>query len=346
MSSVVQVFSGIKKQSLDFQDSIDNWSKEFSEAIKNGMAPKSLSSPIFVLWELTGKCPQNCVYCYNGSPKKVEELTSKQLFDVADQIIEAKIFNICLSGGEPTMRPEYFHLLEYLATSGIQVGTVLSGWNIDPKRARHIAYYANTVQVSLDGSSAEIHDSIRRRTNSFNDAINAIKHFVSLGTQVNVSFAVTKDNVDDFPAVYKLCEDIGVATLRTQKLTISGKVKSNSDFVASDKAYIRLKQYMEEYKGGKTEIVYGDPTTHVNFGKDFGMSVMARITAEGYMGISPYLDIFFGDLKEDKFKDIWESMKEGWHNQTVLNLLNNYVMCENEVIKDAIDGKIFIRDGK
>lgn len=339
---VVKVFS--EAPGTNLLDGSD-WAGQFLKAREMGYAPDVLAAPIFVLWEMTAICPQSCVYCYNTSPRKVKELSSKRLFEVADQLVEAKIFNICLSGGEPTARPEYLDLLEYLAVSGIQVGTVLSGWRIDEAKARRITRYASTIQVSLDGSTAEVHDGVRKRKGSFDDAVRAIKLFVGLGTRLSVSFAVTKLNINDFPQTYRLCRELGVSSVRTQKLAISGKVKEQEELCPSEDEYRRLLDFIHEHErdaNGERTIEYGDPTTHISYGYEFGLSVMARITAEGYVGLSPYMDVFFGDLKTENFSDLWRRGRKGWHHPRVMELQEKDVFCKDGVVVDAMRGQLFI----
>jgi len=38
------------------------------------------------------------------------------------------------------------------------------------------------------------------------------------------------------------------------------------------------------------------------------------------VGISPYIDAYFGDLKKESLKEIWDRMKMGWHNPEMLEL--------------------------
>jgi len=318
----------------DVFDTLDAWQQQYRKAVELGIAPASLSAPLFIVWEITGRCPQNCIYCYNESPKKVEDLSPKRLFQVADQIIAAKVFSVCLSGGEPTMRPEYLDLLQYLAVSGVGVGTVLSGWRIDKEKARRIGRYVSSVQLSLDGSTPELHDAQRRRKGSYDDVVHAIKLFCEQGTKVSVAMALTRYNIDDFPNMYRLCNELGVESLRIQKLAVSGRAKKDRDLCASDPAYERLKQFIRIIDKQKTEINYGDPTQHIRFGEQFGACLLARITAEGYVGITPYLDIYFGDLKREDLAQIWPRMRTGWRHPRVMELLKTQVEYQNELIVD------------
>ena len=74
-----------------------------------------------------------------------------------------------------------------------------------PAKINQICEYVSMIQVSLDGSTSEIHDRVRGREGSFDEAVTTIKAFVAKGKQVKVSFATTKYNIDDLENTYKMC---------------------------------------------------------------------------------------------------------------------------------------------
>ncbi|WP_286907898.1 radical SAM/SPASM domain-containing protein [Clostridium sp. UBA1652] len=338
----VKIFGNNIKTNADIFKDNDQVLYQIKQAQEAGIMPNALNAPLFVLWELTAKCPQNCIYCYNESPRRVDELCSKRIFEIADEILKMKVFNICITGGEPTMNKYYFELVRYLAMGGIQVGTVLSGANINEERAKMLATYLSVVQVSLDGSCAEIHDKLRNRKGSFDDAVNTIKLFVGLRMDVSISFAITKYNADDLENVYYLCKQLGVSSIRLQKLAVSGKVKGQEESVcATEEQYQHIFEVIEKYKGDGY-IDYADPTVHINVGMETEIATLARITAEGDVCISPYFSAVFGNLKEESFRDCWNRMKKGWKNLKIRELIGTHVICEDECIYDRMPNKIYI----
>lgn len=332
-----------KSANLGALQQADEVAKVFKEAFQRGYMPERIKTPLFAMWEITSRCPQDCIYCYNSSPRKVDELSSKQLFMIADQLLESKIFSICITGGEPTQRKEYFELIRYLSDGGLRLGTALSGANLNKKRIEKIAHYISEVQISLDGASANVHDGVRKRKGSYNDAVSAILEFKALGVPIKISFASTKYNVDDFAKVYELCQKWGVAELRTQKLAISGKVKGkDNDICPTDEQYERLFEFIKEHKN-EGMIGYGDPSVHIRNGYEMGISSLARITAEGNVGITPYADIFFGNVKEKPLTEIFEKLSRGWKHETVRECIRNgSITTDDEVIKDNIANAIYI----
>lgn len=328
--------------SLDVLRQTDEAAKIFGEATRLGCMPERIKVPLFSMWEITSRCPQDCIYCYNSSPRKTDELSSRQLFNVADQLLESKIFSVCITGGEPTQRKEYFELIRYLAAGGMRIGTALSGANLDRRKIKKIAQCVREVQISLDGATAEIHDGVRKRKGSYEDAIAAIKEFIDLGVNVKVSFASSKKNVDDFENVYNLCFKLGVSELRTQKLAVSGKVKGNdADICPSEEQYERLMKFIKTHNEGL--ISYGDPSVHITNGYSMGISTLARITAEGNVGITPYADIFFGNVKTKTLKEIFEKLSRGWKHPIVQRCIENKdITTDNEIIRDNIQDIIYI----
>lgn len=341
---VVKIFTPRQEaRPSDIFESLDEMVCQLQSAIDQGLAPRSLQGPIFVLWEITGNCPQHCIYCYNSSPKVVEEMSGRRMFELADEVIEAKVFSVCLSGGEPMARPEYLDLMEYLASSGVSIGTVISGGFMTKAAVGRIARYASTVQVSLDGSTPEIHDRVRGRKGSFIDAVNAIRSLRAEGKAVQVAFAATKFNIEDLPRVHELCGDLGVSTLRAQKLVAGGNGhKSGPGIHATEAQYGEMIRFFAENAAGNPSTLYSDPTTHIRFGQEHGLSIVARITAEGYLSPSPYLDTFFGDLKRETLRSAWSRMKRGWEHPELQEFLKTRVVCKDGVISVDSDGYLFI----
>ena len=328
----------------DIEQQTNDTFEQFALAQAQGLAPKQLKAPLFGMWEITSKCPQNCIYCYNSSPRKVSELSGRQLFDVADQILEARLFSICVTGGEPTARKEYDDLVRYLCVGGINVATATSGANMTKQRAKKLSRYLSTVQISLDGSTAEIHDGVRRRNGSFEDAVNAIRWFVEEGVKVKVSFAASAKNVDDIQKTYELCEQLGVSELRTQKLAISGKVKGHEREIApTEEQYRRYFEFINNHEKCRCKLAYGDPSVHITKGVKLNMVMLSRITSEGYVGITPYADIYLGNVKNTRLKDIFANLSGAWNNPQIREAIEQGLLStDDETVRDNLKEMISI----
>ena len=308
--------------------------------------PEGLAAPLSIMWELTSKCKNRCIYCYNdSSPDRLEQLSYKRLLSLSNEIIEMKPFNICLTGGEPTENSHYLDLMLLFASYGLKVSTILSGANLNSKYINIISKCVDTLQISLDGSCPEIHDSVRGRKGSFDEAINAIREFVEKGIDVRVSFASTSRNIDDFKNTYDLCKELRVTSLRTQRLARVGRAKSKTgfSFYPSEEQIDNLEKFLyENAKVRNPMIEYAEPYLHLTTGMDVGITTLARITSSGDVGISPYLEAYFGNVNEEPFQQIWNRMKKGWHNSQMYEIASKVAM-DLDNMESPLEEKVYIR---
>ena len=317
-----------------------------SEVMNARLAPpEGFAAPLSIMWELTSKCKNRCIYCYNGSsPDRQEQLSDRKLFELANELIEMKPFNVCLTGGEPTENHRYLDLMTLLTSSGIKVSTILSGANLDQHYFDIISKCVSVLQISLDGSRAEIHDAVRGRKGSFAEATNAIREFVSRGIEVRVSFASTGLNIDDFENTYRLCGELGVTSLRTQRLAQTGRASRDTGFshLPTDEQLQRLDAFLYSHAKVKNPMIeYAEPYLYVTEGLKMGTTTMARITSCGDIGISPYIEAYFGNVNNEPLQAIWNRMKKGWHNPQ-MNRIGLEVAEHPETLESPLHEKIYI----
>src|SRR5690242_18579438 len=164
-----------------------------------------LDAPICLTWELTYACNLACAHCLSSSGRRdPRELTTAQCEAVIDELQRMQVFYVNIGGGEPTIRPDFWHLLEYAVDHQVGVKFSTNGVRITPERDRYLAStdYVD-VQVSLDGATADVNDRVRG-AGSFDMAITALQNLADAGFKdAKISVVVTRQNVtqlDDFAA--------------------------------------------------------------------------------------------------------------------------------------------------
>jgi mycofactocin radical SAM maturase len=183
-----------------------------------------LNAPICLTWELTYACNLACVHCLSSSGKRdPRELSTEQAEAVIDELQRMQVFYINIGGGEPTIRPDFWHLLEYAVAHNVGVKFSTNGVRITPERA---AFLASTdyvdVQISLDGATAEVNDRVRG-TGSYDMAIRALENLSAAGFEdAKISVVVTRENVSQLDEFKALADRHG-ATLRLTRLRPSGR---------------------------------------------------------------------------------------------------------------------------
>lgn len=183
-----------------------------------------LDAPICLTWELTYACNLACVHCLSSSGKRdPRELSTRQCMDIIDELQRMQVFYVNIGGGEPTVRPDFWELVDYATAHQVGVKFSTNGIRITPEVARRLAKsdYVD-VQISLDGATADVNDAVRG-TGSYDMAIRALESLAAAGFEdAKISVVVTRGNVGQLDEFVSLAKRYG-ATLRITRLRPSGR---------------------------------------------------------------------------------------------------------------------------
>jgi mycofactocin radical SAM maturase len=185
---------------------------------------RGLDAPICLTWELTYACNLACAHCLSSSGRRdPRELSTAQCEAVIDELQAMQVFYVNVGGGEPTIRPDFWHLLDYAVAHQVGVKFSTNGVRIDRRRAEFLAGtdYVD-VQVSLDGATAEVNDAVRG-PGSYAMALRALENLATAGfSDAKISVVCTRHNIDQLDAFAALADRYG-ATLRLTRLRPSGR---------------------------------------------------------------------------------------------------------------------------
>ena len=183
-----------------------------------------LDAPICLTWELTYACNLSCVHCLSSSGRRdPRELTTAEAKAVIDELERMQVFYVNIGGGEPTVRPDFWELVDYATAHHVGVKFSTNGVKIDADVARRLAAsdYVD-VQISLDGATAEVNDVVRG-PGSYDTAIRAMEHLHAAGMKnFKISVVMTRENVPQLDA-FKAIADRYEAQLRITRLRPAGR---------------------------------------------------------------------------------------------------------------------------
>src|SRR5438034_2310667 len=124
---------------------------------------EGLDAPICLTWELTYACNLACVHCLSSSGRRdPRELSTAECKALIDEFERMQIFYVNIGGGEPTVRPDFWELVDYATAHHVGIKFSTNGVKITPEVAARLAVsdYVD-VQISLDGATAEVNDAVR-----------------------------------------------------------------------------------------------------------------------------------------------------------------------------------------
>ncbi len=188
---------------------------------------RGLDAPICLTWEITYACNLECAHCLSSSGMRdPRELTTTQCEAIIDELQRMQVFYVNIGGGEPTIRPDFWHLLEYAVDHQVGVKFSTNGSRLTPERAAFLASPACggyvDVQISLDGATADVNDYVRG-PGSFDMAITALENLRTAGFRDGkISVVCTRQNIDQLDEFKALADEYG-ATLRLTRLRPSGR---------------------------------------------------------------------------------------------------------------------------
>ncbi|HSJ32224.1 MAG TPA: TIGR04053 family radical SAM/SPASM domain-containing protein [Longimicrobiales bacterium] len=192
-------------------------------------------APFLVIWEVTRACDLACKHCRaeavtNRNPL---ELSTEQGMRLMDDVRRFGRPLFVLTGGDPLKRPDVVELVEYGASIGLRMAMTPSGTPLmtEPVLRSLKAAGLSRLAVSLDGSSAAIHDAFRGVDGSFAWTIRMLEVAREIGLTTQVNTTVSMHNLDDFDALCELMVRLGITLWSVFFLVPTGRAKA--DDVAS-----------------------------------------------------------------------------------------------------------------
>ncbi|MGW2236350.1 TIGR04053 family radical SAM/SPASM domain-containing protein [Streptomyces sp. NPDC001759] len=171
--------------------------------------------PFIVIWESTRACPLACLHCRakavpRRDPRELDTAEAKELLrQVAEFGQPAPLFVI--TGGDPFQRPDLTELIAHGRRIGVRVAVSPSGTpTLTEERLRAVhAAGASGLSLSLDGSTAEVHDTFRGVPGVYRWTLDAWDTARSLGMKVQINTTVARHNLHDLPDIVRLVAEHG-----------------------------------------------------------------------------------------------------------------------------------------
>ncbi|MGH8845928.1 MAG: pyrroloquinoline quinone biosynthesis protein PqqE, partial [Polaromonas sp.] len=117
--------------------------------------------PLWLLVELTYRCPLHCVFCYNPTQhaRLQDELSTAQWVNVMRQARALGAAQLGFSGGEPLLRDDLEELVQEARRLGFYTNLITSGVSFTEARALRLKDAGlDHIQLSFQDSTRELND--------------------------------------------------------------------------------------------------------------------------------------------------------------------------------------------
>lgn len=203
----------------------------FMEALRDaGPVPpaRKAAGPV-VIWNLIRRCNLNCRHCYATSADTdfKGELDTAEALRVLQQLHDARVPALILSGGEPLLRPDLYDIAAHARALGFHLSLSSNGTLLDAGHAARLAAAGfDYVGVSLDGLPAT-HDRFRRCDGAFAQALAGLRVARAAGLRVGVRMTLTEANAAQLPDMVALAEREGIDKFYLSHFNYAGRARSH-----------------------------------------------------------------------------------------------------------------------
>ncbi|MFQ6098951.1 MAG: radical SAM/SPASM domain-containing protein [Armatimonadota bacterium] len=164
--------------------------------------------PLTVVWEVTNACNLRCVHCYQDTGDTRDELTHDEGIALLDELADAGVLYLVLTGGEPLLRRDFMTLAREARRREFALRIFTNGTLIGHEEAGQIAELLPlSVDISIYGARPETHESVTGVPGSHQKAVRAVSLLKAAGVRTTVKMVVMKGNVREFDDVRAWAED-------------------------------------------------------------------------------------------------------------------------------------------
>ncbi len=222
------------------------------------MASKEEFIPKWIAWESTQRCNLNCVHCRCSSDMDaaVGDFNTQEAFKMIDDICEVSKPVMVLSGGEPLLRKDIFEIAQYGTDKGLRMCMATNGTLItDEVCAKMKAADIKMVSLSLDGSTAEIHDDFRACPGAFDGVVRAAETLTRHGIKFLINSSFTKRNQKDIGATFKVAKELGATAWYMFMIVPTGRGEDIMNELVSKEDYEEILTWHYQQEKGEDEIL-------------------------------------------------------------------------------------------
>lgn len=198
---------------LEDAEDKEYFSQLFKLLFEHGILVDEKKMEIFeigsVIVEITHRCNLSCIHCSAcaGTMMDPEVLSTEEIKAVLDKIIKINPKIICITGGEPMVRKDFWELVDYLKANSNSTLTIMTnGTLINEKNVDRMVESFKAFDISLDGVNEETCSHIRGK-GVFTKVMNAVELLRARGVE-NISLSMvdvsyTHDHIEEFNEMNK-----------------------------------------------------------------------------------------------------------------------------------------------
>ncbi|GKQ57416.1 coenzyme PQQ synthesis protein E [Sphaerotilus sp. FB-3] len=176
-----------------------------------------IGPPLWLLAEVTYRCPLHCVFCYNpldfAKTERADELSTLEWLRVLREARALGAVQCGFSGGEPLMRDDLEELIAEAHRLGYYTNLLTSGVGLTKERAQALkAAGLDHVQLSFQDSTRELNDFLSH-TKTFQLKQEVGETIKALGWPMVMNVVIHRLNIDHIDRIIAMADALGAEYL-------------------------------------------------------------------------------------------------------------------------------------
>ncbi|MCH8261954.1 MAG: pyrroloquinoline quinone biosynthesis protein PqqE [Proteobacteria bacterium] len=225
----------------------------------------NLTPPLWILAELTYRCPLQCPYCSNPLEiaKYSNELSTEDWFRVMQQARKMGAAQLGFSGGEPLVRKDLEELIAEARKLGYYTNLITSGVGMDENRVKAFKEAGlDHIQISFQASNEELNNFLGG-TKSFQHKYEMARVVKKYEYPMVLNIVLHRKNIDQIRDILDMTVELKADYVELASTQYYGWSRVNVDQLLPTKEQIDnaekvAMEYQEKMKG-KSKIIYVIP---------------------------------------------------------------------------------------
>ncbi|RJX29241.1 MAG: heme b synthase [Desulfarculus sp.] len=296
-------------------------------------SPDGVPALRLVAWETTRRCNLACLHCRAGAQDACypDELSTAEGEAFLRDLATLGSPIVILTGGEPLLRPDIFHLARFGTDLGLRVVMAVNGTLLTPEIARKLEQAGvKRLSISIDGPDAASHDQFRQQQGAFAGALAGMQAAKDAGLEFQINTTVTRSNLPQIQDIQRSAVDLGAVAHHIFLLVPTGRGRALTGEIISAQEYEDVLHWFADQRGQvplelkatcaphyyrvirQRAQQTGEKLTFASHGLDavtkgcLGGQGFAFVSHTGRVQPCGYLELPAGNIREMPFSAIWQ----------------------------------------
>ena len=234
-------------------------------AVGATQAAHGVGPPLWLLLELTYRCPLHCVFCYNPTDfaNTGSELGTEDWMRVLRQARALGAVQLGLSGGEPLVREDLEPIVAQAHTLGFYINLITSGVGMTEARIRSLKVAGlDHIQLSFQDSTRELNDFLSS-TRTFELKSKVAGLIRQYGYPMVLNVVLHRLNIDHVGEILEMAERMGAQYVELANTQYYGWAWLNREHLLPSRAQLeRAEETTRRFRervGGRMQIYFVVP---------------------------------------------------------------------------------------